>query len=174
MTILETPRLLLRELEPTDHAALCRTLQDPVAMTAYEHAFSDEEVQTWLDRQRARYAQDGFGLWAAVSKESGQLIGQCGLTLQECFGETVPEIGYLFERAFWHQGYATEAAIACRNYAFSHLHTDEVFSIIRDTNEASQRVAVRNGMTLRGSFVKHYYGVEMPHLVYSVRRAELA
>lgn len=62
--ILETPRLRLRELEPCDFDALCRVLQDPVAMTAYEHAFTDEEVRAWLGRQRERYRAYGFGLWA--------------------------------------------------------------------------------------------------------------
>lgn len=84
--------------------------------------------------------------------------------------EQVLEVGYLFERAHWHRGYATEAARACRDYAFERLDAQEVFSIIRDTNLASQRVALRNGMTQRGVFVKHYYGVAMPHLVFSIER----
>ena len=77
------------------------------------------------------------------------MIGQCGLTWQECDGQQVLEVGYLFQRAFWHQGFATEAARACRNHAFNALGVSEVFSIIRDTNTASQNVARRNGMTPR-------------------------
>ena len=172
--ILETPRLRLRELEPCDFGALCRVLQDPVAMTAYEHAFTDEEVRAWLGRQRERYRAYGFGLWAVQRREDGEIIGQCGLTMQERLDggrdEQVLEVGYLFERAHWHRGYATEAARACRDYAFERLDAQEVFSIIRDTNLASQRVALRNGMTQRGVFVKHYYGVAMPHLVFSIER----
>ena len=67
MTILETPRLSLRQMTPDDLPALKRTLQDPIAMTAYEHAFSDQEAQDWLDRQLARYQKDGFGLWAVFT-----------------------------------------------------------------------------------------------------------
>lgn len=92
--------------------------------------------------------------------------------MQDCGERQVLEIGYLFERVFWNQGYASEAAKACREYAFDVLGAEEVFSIIRDTNEASQRVARYNGMTVRGRLVKHYYGMDMPHLIFSVRRSE--
>lgn len=170
--ILETERLYLRRLEQADFAALCKILQDAHVMYAYEHAFSDAEVQEWLSRQLARYEQYGFGLWAVILKTTGELIGQCGLTMQDWEGRQVVEIGYLFQKAFWHQGYATEAALACKAYAFETLGEKEVYSIIRDTNLASQRVALRGGMALRGSFVKHYHGVDMPHLVYSVRWGE--
>ena len=151
---------------------LLDVLQDEKAMYAYEHAFSDQEVQQWLDRQQQRYREYGFGLWAVILKESGAMIGQCGLTMQKCHGREVLEIGYLFERAFWHCGYATEAAMACRNYAFETLGVSEVYSIIRDSNVASQNVAKRNGMTQRSTFVKHYYHMDMPHLVFSITRQE--
>ncbi len=170
-TILETPRLILRELTPSDLNAICRVLQDKTAMYAYEHAFSDEEAQAWLENQLRRYQEDGFGLWAAVLKESGELVGQCGITLQSVNGRSVPEVGYLFERKHWHKGYATEAAIACKEYAFDILGFDAVFSIIRDNNFASQNVARRNGMTICGSVVKHYYGMDMPHLVFRAERS---
>ena len=128
--ILETPRLGLRRLTQEDFPALCRTLQDPVAMTAYEGAFSDGK------------------------------------------GAEVLEIGYLFQRDRWHRGYATEAARACKAYAFDTLGAAEVSSLIRDTNLPSQRVALRNGMTPRDTMVKHYRGVEMPHTRYAVSRTE--
>ena len=169
-TILETPRLLLREMTTSDLPAICRVLQDEKTMYAYEHAFSDEEAQAWLNNQLRRYREDGFGLWAVVLKESGEIIGQCGITLQDVNGEWVPEVGYLFERAYWHRGFATEAAIACKEYAFNVLGLDTVYTIIRDNNIASQNVAKRNGMTVCGRIVKHYYGMDMPHLVYRAER----
>ncbi len=168
--VLETKRLYLRQMTQEDYPALCKILQDEEVMYAYEHAFSDEEVQQWLDRQLARYEQYGFGLWAAVLKEKEQMIGQCGLTMQDYSGRQVLEIGYLFQKLFWHQGYAIEAASACKEYAFETLGAKEVFSIIRDTNIASQNVARRNGMAEKDCFIKHYYGVDMPHLVFSVLR----
>lgn len=161
--ILETERLYLREMDQGDFRSLCRILQDDGAMYAYEGAFTDGEVQEWLDRQIARYQRWGFGLWAVILKENGRMIGQCGLTMQPWKDGEVLEIGYLFERKHWHRGYATEAARGCRQYAFDVLNADEVCSIIRDTNIASQRVARRNGMAIVDSWVKHYKGVDMPH-----------
>lgn len=169
--ILQISRLLLREMTEDDLPALRSILQDPQVMYAYEHAFSEEEVRAWLANQRRRYAEDGFGLWAMVLRQTGAMIGQCGLTWQDRGdGTQCVEVGYLLQRAFWHQGYATEAATACKAYAFQELGLDEVCSIIRDNNLASQAVAKRNGMTVTGRLVKHYYGMDMPHLVFSVRR----
>ncbi len=168
--ILETERLYLREMKQTDFDALCQILQDEETMYAYEGAFSNTEVQEWLDRQIARYRKWGFGLWAVILKETDELIGQCGLTMQPWKGREVLEIGYLFRRRCWHLGYATEAAGACKRYAFETLHADEVCSIIRDTNIPSQKVAARNGMTAADHSVKHYRGVDMPHDRYVVTR----
>lgn len=168
--ILETERILLRELEQSDFSALRAILQDARVMYAYEHAFTNREVQAWLDRQRLRYERDGFGLWAMVERSSGEMIGQCGITMQDWAGRMVPEIGYHLRLDRWHQGFATESAVACREYTFRRLGLTEVFSIIRDNNFPSQRVALRNGMSVRGSFVKHYYGMDMLHLVFGVRR----
>lgn len=172
-TILATGRLCLREMTASDFPLLCAHLQDAEVMYAYEHAFSHSEVREWIEKQLQRYEQYGFGLWAVILKESGELIGQCGLSMQPFEDRVVPEIGYIFQKKAWHKGYATEAAIACRKYAFDKLDTDEVFSMIRDTNLASQKVAKRNGMRMRATVVKHYYGMDMLHYVFSVRRISL-
>lgn len=161
--ILETERLILREMNQGDFHSLCKILQDEETMYAYEGAFSDQEARDWLDRQLSRYREFGFGLWAVVLKETGEMIGQCGLTMQPWKNEELLEIGYLFQRQFWHNGYATEAAAACKKYAFEVLKADEVCSIIRDTNIPSQKVAERNGMTKKDAWIKHYRGVDMPH-----------
>jgi len=173
--LLETGRLVLRKLEQGDFDEVCKLLQDPVVMYAYEGAFSDQEVQAWLDKMFRRYEDDGFALWAVIEKSSGELIGQCGITYQEYNGNRVPEVGYLFRKEFWHKGFATEAVIACKEYAFQELNFDEVYSIIRDSNVASQNVASqnvarRNGMVEVDTLVKHYRGVEMPHIVFRVSR----
>ncbi|MGN0507506.1 MAG: GNAT family N-acetyltransferase [Lachnospiraceae bacterium] len=168
--ILETERLYLREMNQSDFKSLCKILQDEETMYAYEGAFSNAEVQEWLDRQMDRYRKWNFGLWAVILKETDEMIGQCGLTMQPWKEEEVLEIGYLFERQYWHNGYATEAAIACKKYAFERLGVNEVCSIIRDSNTASQNVAIRNGMTRTDTWTKHYRGIDMPHYRYVLHR----
>ncbi len=167
---LETERLIMRKMTHADLPSLCEIMKDENTMYAYEGAFSDAEVQEWLERQILRYQKWNFGLWAVVLKETGKMIGQCGLTMQPWKDDEVLEIGYLFNRNYWHKGYATEAAAACKRYAFDVLKAEEVCSIIRDTNIRSQNVALRNGMTLTDKWTKHYRGVDMPHYRFVVKR----
>ncbi|MDL2287859.1 GNAT family N-acetyltransferase [Oscillospiraceae bacterium OttesenSCG-928-F05] len=172
-SILETERLFLREMGAEDRGSLAKMMQDPQVMYAYEGAFSDAEVDGWLERQCLRYEKDGFGLWAVCLKETEEMIGQCGVTLQDWEERRVHEIGYLFQRAYWRKGFAAEAAKGCKGYAFDTMKLDAVYSIIRDTNLPSMNVAIRNGMLLRGRMIKHFRGVLMPHLVFGVSRTEV-
>ena len=99
--ILETERLVLREMAQTDFPALCKHLQDAEVMYAYEHAFCDAEVQEGMDKQLRNYKEYGFGVLAVILKETGQLIGQCGLSMQSCGDDKeVLEIGYIFQKAY--------------------------------------------------------------------------
>ena len=164
-----TERCCLRPMTDADFPALCRYLQDPGVMYAYGHAFSDREVWDWLRRQQARYVVPGYGALAVELRETGEMIGQCGITMQEYNMAQVPEIGYLFAHEYWHKGYATEAALACREYGFGKLHFNKLYSIIRDTNIASQYVARRMGMHPIDTIVKHYRGVDMPHIVFCTK-----
>lgn len=167
---IETNRLYMREMRQSDYSSLCKMLKDGDVMYAYEGAFDDEMAHDWLDRQLSRYREYGLGLWAVILKESGEMIDQCGLTYQNWKGERLLEIGYLFMKEFWHMGYATESAEGCKNYAFTELGAEKVCSIIRDTNIPSQNVALRNGMKPIDTWVKHYRGVDMPHILYSANK----
>lgn len=169
--MIETERLIIREMVQSDLDALCTIMCDEEVMqAAYENAFSVEKVQGWLNRHLKRYQDYGFGLWAVVLKETNEMIGQCGLTLQPWRDEQILEIGYLFQKAYWHKGYATEAAIACKEYAFTHLNASSVYSIIRDTHIASQNVAVRNGMKIIDQLTKNFRHVEMNFFLYGADR----
>lgn len=112
--ILETERLFLREMNQGDFQDLTEILQNPNVMYAYEHVLSDNDVQSWLGRQLERYKKYGFGLWAIILKDTGEMIGQAGLTMQPYRHAEVLEIGYLLKEKFWHCGYAKEAASACK------------------------------------------------------------
>lgn len=167
-----TERLYLREMTQNDFPALSRILRDPEVMYAYGGAFTGTETQAWLDNQLRRYAETGMGLWAVCLKETDGMIGQCGLTLQPWKELTLTEVGYLFQKAYWHRGYAAEAARGCRDFAFETMDILSVCSIIRDTNLASQKVAERNGMKRMDFWVKHYRGTDMPHFRYEITRAD--
>ncbi|MCL2316422.1 MAG: GNAT family N-acetyltransferase [Actinomycetia bacterium] len=161
-------RCAFRELDDADLPALRSMLGNPLAMAAYEGPFDEAEVRAWLSRQRDRYSTDGLGLWALERRDDRAVIGQCGLMWQDVEGERVLEVGYHLVSAFWHRGYAAEAAGACRDFAFSHLGIARVHAIVRDTNLASMNVAIRCGMTARRRLVKHYRGVDMPHYLFAV------
>lgn len=171
--MIETNRLVIREMVQSDYDALCRIMCDEEVMrVAYENAFTLEEVQNWLNRHLKRYETYGFGLWAVVLKETNEMIGQCGLTLQGWRDKEILEIGFLFQKAHWHKGYATEAAVACKEYAFSVLDANSVYSIIRDTNTAAQKVAARNGMHVVDKDTKHFRNVDMEFYLYAVERTK--
>lgn len=149
-----------------DITPLAAILQDDIVMYAYNGAFNDYETAAWLEKQIQRYNEYGFGLWGIINKETQEMIGQCGITMQQYKSDTVPEIGYLLNHRYWHQGYATEAAAACKTHGFDILKFTKLYSIIRDTNIPSQKVAQRNGMYPVDIIIKHYRGIEMPHIVF--------
>ncbi len=169
--LMETERLYMRQMVYEDLPALKNIMQDEINMkAAYEGIFSDEEITAWIGRHIARYEKLGFGLWAVVLKETGELIGQCGITLQQWENREMLEIGYLFARCHSGKGYATEAAAACRDYAFYKLGAHEVCSMIRDSHIASQRVAERIGMKKTDEAVKNFRGVDMNFYLYTARK----
>ena len=168
--ILETERLVLREMNQDDYRDLAEILQNSNVMYAYEHDFTDMDVQIWLDRQRKRYETYGFGLWAVILKNTKEMIGQAGLTLQPYKDTEVLEIGYLLKEKFWHYGYAREAAAGCKKYAFEVLKQDKVCSVIKVDNASSIRVAESIGMRKEDTFIARYYNGDMLHYLYSVQR----
>jgi RimJ/RimL family protein N-acetyltransferase len=170
MQILETPRLILREFRTEDVDALALVLSDREAMRFYPEPFDRSGVEEWIGRNLRRYAKNGHGLWAMVLKENGELIGDCGLTVQEVDGASEIEIGYHVRRDHWGQSLATEAARACRDFGFARLPVERLISLIRPENLASRRVAEKNGMTIWKEVIR----VGLPHLVYSIRKDQTA
>ena len=166
MQILQTSRLLLREFSAEDVDALAKVLSDAETMRYYPDACDRAGVEQWIVRNRQRYEIDGAGLWAMELIETGELIGDCGIVRQDVDGDELYEIGYHLRRDHWHQGLATEAAQACRDWAFAHLATDRLVSLIRPENLPSCKVAERIGMTIW----KKITWRALPHHVYSIGR----
>ncbi len=137
-------------------------------MRYYPITFDRKAVEEWIARNQRRYGTDGHGLWAMDLKSSGDMIGDCGITLQDVDGEPLPEIGYHLRRDMWGHGLAIEAAQACRDYGFQQLRLESIISLIRPENMPSWRVAERNGMKVW----KETTHSGLRHLVYRIRREE--
>ncbi|WP_332303124.1 GNAT family N-acetyltransferase [Rhizobium sp. GR12] len=142
--ILRTDRIHLREIQDDDLVSLSRIYADEQCMQFYPGTKSMTETMAWFQKLAFEsYHLHGYGLWAVVDNLSGHVIGDCGITQQPTAAGTEPEIGYHLWRDFWGKGLATEAAKACRNYAFTTLDMRRVVSIISPENIPSQKVAQR-------------------------------
>jgi len=150
--ILETERLILREMDQNDFNSLYAVLADSDIMEHYPYTFDEVRVRNWITRNMERYSKDGFGLWAVVLKETGEMIGDCGITMQNIHGTILPEIGYHIRADQQRKGYATEAAAACIRYAFENFDLPAVYSYMKYTNIPSQRTAMKNGMKFVGEY----------------------
>lgn len=104
--------------------------------------------EAWFTKSNWRYDNKLGGMNVISHIETGELIGQCGLLIQEIDGEKMIEVGYSILPKFWRQGYATEAAKKCRDFAFENNLTNQLVSVIHHKNTGSSRVAKNNGMTI--------------------------
>ena len=163
---LETERLVLRPYQLDDLDALAPILGDAETMRFYPAPFSREKSREWIVSNLARYRDHGFGLWAMESKESGELLGNCGPVRRIIDGAPEVEIGWHVRRTHWGRGIATEAAVACRDHAFAELGIDRLTSLIRPENTPSRRVAEKLGMAIEKEIV--YAG--MAHYVFALER----
>jgi len=145
---LETKRLILRELTIKDIEDLHIIFSDAESMKYYPKTFNLQESKNWIGWNIENYSTYGFGLWGVILKECNKLIGDCGITMQKINGKMEPEIGYHINKKYVNKGYATEAATACRNYAFEVLKLKEIYSYMKYTNIASIKVAENVGMKL--------------------------
>jgi [ribosomal protein S5]-alanine N-acetyltransferase len=168
--VLQTERMVLRQMEMADVDDLMGIFSDPVAMRYYPNTKSRQEAEEWVRRVQVSYRDLGFGLWVAVLEDSGEFAGQCGLTVQEVEGKEEVEIGYLFLRKFWGRGLATEAARAARDHGFNTLGCERLVSLIDPGNLASRRVAEKIGLTLEREVEK--WGKRI--CLYAIRKGNLA
>ena len=143
--IIETERLFLREMDENDFDALYEVLADADIMQHYPYTFDESRVRNWIQRNIERYRIFGFGLWAVCLKETGEMIGDCGLTMQLIDGEIKPEIGYHIRADKQRNGYAKEAAIAVRDWTFNNTPFQIVYSYMKYTNEPSVKTAISYG-----------------------------
>jgi len=147
---METERLIFRKILPSDFDSWLPFHEDPRSTQYWEGLPKDPIMACTEQFQRffERYEKDLGGMNALIRKTTNQLIGVCGLLLQNVDGIEELEIGYSILPAYWKNGYASEAAIKCREIAFENHLSDSLISIIHVDNLPSKKVARNNGMLI--------------------------
>ena len=144
--VVETERLLLREMLLNDLEPLGAIMANPVVMRYYREPFTPERTRGWIVAQQTSYREHGFGLWAVVHRESATFLGQAGLRSQDVDGVSEVELGYMLDEPAWRQGFGKEAATAVLDHAFRALGIPRVVAIVHPKNTASRRTAESAGM----------------------------
>ena len=157
---------LRAEVMTRDHAPyLARLHRDEDVMTLVGGVRTDDQSAVWLDRNLAHWADNGFGQWM-FRTAGGDLVGRGGLRwIDECVGEQVVEVGYVFDRSAWGRGLATEAAAAIVEVARDRYSLDRLGAITQDGNDASCRVLEKCGFSFV-RWVDHPIG---PHRFFDLR-----
>lgn len=143
----ETERIRFRKLKEEDLDELMPFFSSEEAMKFLPAVGPPRENGTeWIQRQIRRYNKNHDGLYALIHKTTGEIVGMCGLILQEVDNTPELEIGYHLLPKFWKQGFASEAAQYCKKFAKENKLAPSVISIVDLENFNSQKVAERNGM----------------------------
>ncbi len=151
LTDTETKRLkfsLLTDIYFDEWVELFR-VENVAKFLGIDVSLSPEKMcELWFEKSYARYENKLGGMNVLTDKETGNFIGQCGLLVQEVEETNCLEIGYSILPKYWNQGYASEAAIKCKEIAFERNYTNELISIVHPENLGSELVAHKNGMIL--------------------------
>ena len=167
--IIETDRLMLREYTLKDFDAIYEILSDTETMQHYPKPYDKTMTQNWIEWNIQNYKEYGFGIWAVILKETGNFIGDCGLTIQNIDGELLPEIGYHIHKTYQRQGYGSEAARAVRDWAFKNTNYDCLYSYMKYTNTGSYSTAIANGMRKIKEYPDEKNGISF---AYAITREE--
>lgn len=166
--IIETERLFLREMNTGDFAALKAVIGDAENMRYYPAPYDDVGVRKWIRWCVLSYATDAFGLWAVCRKDTDEMIGDCGISMQMIDGEELPEIGFHIRKDMHGKGFAKEAASAVLSWGFRNTSHEAFYSYCEQANEPSYKTAESVGM----KFLKEYTDAEGERLRVSVIKRE--
>ena len=160
----ETERLLLRPFRDDDLDAYAEICADAETMRYIGNGEPGTRDDCWrsIAMILGHWQLRGYGLWAGEDRTTGRLIGRTGLYNPE--GWPGLEVGWLFARDLWGQGYATEGGAAALRWAFSELAADHVISVIHPENTASRRVAEKLGGVVEREIAEFRGGV--PVVIY--------
>jgi ribosomal-protein-alanine N-acetyltransferase len=151
--MIETERLFIRKFIATDVEEFFEILADPKTMSFWPNPYSRDEAKAWIERSLQSYAELGFGRYAVVLKGVQKIIGDCGILKMNLAGLEVYDFGYLIHHPFWRKGFAEEAAIAVRDYAFHQLKLKTLHANMPWNHYGSSRVAEKIGMKKITEFI---------------------
>jgi len=159
----ETARLILRELVQADAEGMFEMDGDPEVhlYLGNNPVKSIEQSKADIDFIRKQYTENGIGRWAVIEKATGKFVGWSGLKLiKETNNKHTNyyDLGYRFSKQYWGKGYATETAIAAKNYGFEVLKLDEIIGIADIANLGSIHVLEKVGLKRISTF--EYHGIE--------------
>jgi RimJ/RimL family protein N-acetyltransferase len=136
-----------------DTDRLYQTFSDPVTMQFWPKPFDREGAESWVQRALSAYHELGFGRYAVILKASGEWIGDCGFMRTQVNGSQENDLGYIFDKKYWHRGLATEAAAACLRYGWKNLGMRRIVANMETKHLASKAVAEKIGMRLEREFL---------------------
>ena len=152
----ETERLKFRLLKDSDFDTWKDMFkkENVARFLGLDETKSPEELCTfWFEKASIRRQNNTGGMNVLIDKKTNQLVGQCGILIQEIEGEEYFEIGYSILPKFWNMGYASEASQKCRNFAFENDFSNHLISMVNTDNIGSQKVALKNGMKLEKEMI---------------------
>ena len=165
----ETERLILRSWKPVDLQPFSKMNKDPQVMKYFPSTLTDVESEMFYYRIQYEFELKGWGLYAVELKESGEFIGDCGITIQNIDSEMLPEIGYHIHKKYWRNGFAKEAARAVIDWVFQNTQYDKIYSYMKYTNVGSYATAMANGMKKVKEYPDQKNGISY---VYAIKREE--
>ncbi|HCM34614.1 GNAT family N-acetyltransferase [Chryseobacterium sp.] len=153
---IETKRLILRKLEDNDAERMFLMDSNPEVMKYLETPVTSvEQSQNGIRMIQKQYVENGVGRLAVVEKESGLMIGWCGLKLLKKpingHVETL-DLGYRFIPEFLGKGYAWEAAVATLEYGFNDLNAETIYAYADAGNAGSNYILTKLGFENTGEF----------------------
>jgi len=171
---IETERLLLRELLPTDDIGMFELDSNPEVhkYLGNNPVIHVDESRAYIKNIRQQYLDNGIGRWAVILKETNEFIGWSGLKL---ITDTINghqnfyEIGYRFIQNHWGKGYGTEAALAFIDYGFNELKVDRIYAYADFGNNNSRKILEKIGLEYVNTF--EYEGEE--EVWYEIKNPDL-
>lgn len=146
---IETERLILRQWHDEDKPLFAKMNADPDVMKYFPAVLTVEESNVLAEKIETLIAKNGWGFWAVEIISTGEFIGFVGLNqpTYEVPVSSCVEIGWRLAKEYWGNGYATEAANACLDFAFQNLVLEDVYSFTAVSNKRSRAVMERLHMT---------------------------